>query len=202
MQQVNLSKLSDRELVDLYLNDQKQLYFGMLYSRYADKVYGKCLSMLKDSMLAEDAAQEIFTKIFLKLATFNDKAKFSTWLYSITYNFCIDLIRKQKRQHNVLSADDENAAEIADHVEDISDSEFLELNLTKLGRALDEIPVDDKAILLMKYQQGIPIKELKEITGKSESALKMQLKRAKQKVKKYYDTIVVTIYIILDLLLK
>lgn len=202
MQQVNLSKLSDRELVELYLDDQKQLYFSMLYSRYADKVYGKCLSMLKDSMLAEDAAQEIFTKIFLKLATFNDKAKFSTWLYSITYNFCIDLIRKQKREYNVLSADDENAAEIADNIADVSDSEFLEMNLTKLGRALDQIPVEDKAVLLMKYQQGIPIKELTQITNKSESAIKMQLKRAKQKVKKYYDTIVVTIYIILDLLLK
>lgn len=201
MQTLNLNKLSDKELIDLYLSDQKQLYFGTLYSRYANKVYGKCLSMLKDSGLAEDAAQEIFTKIFLRLATFNETAKFSTWIYSITYNFCIDIIRKQKRTQNTVSTDDEYTPEIADIVE-LTDDEFLELNLSKLGIALNQISVEDKSILLMKYQQGIPIKELAEITGKSESAIKMQLKRAKQKVKKYYDTIILTLYLFLDLLSK
>jgi len=193
----DVKELDDRKLIELYLNNQKQLYFHELYGRYADKVYGKCLSMLKDSTAAEDAAQEVFTKIFLKLSTYNGQAKFSTWLYRITYNFCIDLIRKQKRKYNILSADEEQLPELAD-VDDVSDSEFLELEIKRLKRALEKIPPEDKAALIMKYQQGMPVKELATIMDKSESAIKMKLKRAKQKVKKYYDTIITTIYIILD----
>ncbi len=95
----NLKNIDDHTLIEMYIESQKQYYFSELYGRYADKVYGKCLSMLKDSALAEDAAQEIFTKIFLRLSSFNEKAKFSTWLYSITYNFCIDVIRRKKKEH-------------------------------------------------------------------------------------------------------
>ncbi len=194
-------KISDRELIDLYLINHSQYYFNELYNRYANKIYGKCLSMLKNNALAEDAAQEIFTKIFLRLATFNEKAKFSTWIYSITYNYCIDVIRKQKREQNILSSDEDYIPEIADDV-DIDDSEFWEMNLIRLKAALNKIPVDDKAILLMKYQQGISIKELAEITNKSESAIKMQLKRAKQKVKKYYGIAPFGMAILLEVLLQ
>ena len=195
-----LKKIEDNHLIDLYMGSQNQLYFNQLYGRYANKIYGKCLSILKDVASAEDAAQEVFMKIFLRLASFNRKSKFSTWVYSITYNYCIDILRKQKRRFTI-STEDQEIPEVSDNQE-ISDAEFLEMDLKRLAKALNEIPESDKAILLMKYQEGISIKELAEITKKSESAVKMKLKRAKSKVHKIYEGMIISILIVITLWLK
>ena len=71
--------------------------FGILYDRYAEKVYHNCISFVKDVDLAQDLAHDVFLKTFLNLAKFEGKSKFSTWLYSLTYNFCIDYLRKNNK---------------------------------------------------------------------------------------------------------
>jgi len=119
----------------------------------------------------------------LNLAKFGGKSKFSTWIYSITYNYCIDLIRKGKKEKNIFSEDIEKVADIA---EEIPDSAILEIEVKKLKIILEKIPVGDKAVLLMKYQDDMSIKEISESLLKSESAIKMKIKRAKHKVQKVY----------------
>jgi hypothetical protein len=56
------NKITDSELIRLYLKTQKQDYFNLLYRRYSGKVYSKCISLLKDEGLAQDAAQEVYGK--------------------------------------------------------------------------------------------------------------------------------------------
>jgi RNA polymerase sigma factor (sigma-70 family) len=128
--------------------------------------------------MAHDATQEIFMKIFLNLARFREKSKFSTWVYSITYNFCIDFLRRKKKKMALFSDELENAPEIVD---DVPDEELLQMEVKKLKVVLDEIPTGDKAILLMKYQEEMSIKEISSVLEKSESAVKMKIKRAKAK---------------------
>ena len=143
--------------------------------------------MLKSEARAQDAAQEIFVKVLLNLSKFSGKSKFSTWLYSITYNYCIDTIRKSKKDVGVL-VDDINT--YGDQVEDeIEDSELMETNVHRLKEILNAIPAGDKAILLMKYQDGFSIKEICSILEKSESAVKMKIKRAKEKFIKTYKKV-------------
>lgn len=180
-----LEQLSDEIVVEKYVITQNSGYFDCLYSRYARKVYGKCLSMLKSEARAEDAVQEIFVKILLNISKFSGRSKFSTWLYSITYNFCIDAIRKDKKKIGVL-VDDINV--LGDSLEEeIDDSAILEINVGRLKHVLEEIPEGDKAVLLMKYLEEFSIKDICEIVDKSESAVKMQIKRAKEKFMKVYD---------------
>jgi len=179
--------LPDERVVDAYLSTQNSSYFEVLYDRYSKKVFAKCISLLKNETKAEDATQEIFVKVLLNLSGFSGKSKFSTWLYSITYNFCIDTIRKNKKKLGVLVDDINSVGEnISDNLA-ISDKELLETNVFRLKRVLDEIPTGDKAILLMKYQDELSIKDICEIIDKSESAVKMKIKRAKEKFKKVYD---------------
>lgn len=178
-----MSKLSDNEVIDLYLDTQSQYYFGLLYNRYSNKVYSKCLSLLKNEAAAEDASQDIFLKIFLNLSSFNQKSRFSTWVYSITYNYCIDFIRKKKKENTVLS--DEDQADL-DIEEEVGDKEIFEMEIVRLKEILEEIPPEDKNVLIMKYRDGLSIKEIGGVISKSESAVKMKLKRAKQKVKQRY----------------
>lgn len=176
---------TDIELIARYLADQESAYFTMLYRRYAGKVFAKCYSMLGDEGLAQDATQDIFVKVVLNLAKFNEQSSFSTWIYSITYNYCIDLIRKKKKMPLLFTEDlgKMNKSEQSD----LPDSVILEMKQSRLEKVLDRIPVGDKAILMMKYLDEMSIRDMGAILGKSESAIKMQLMRAKQKVQMVHD---------------
>ncbi|MCB0530965.1 MAG: RNA polymerase sigma factor [Lewinellaceae bacterium] len=180
-----LSGVSDSELIARYLKEQNPDYFTVLYRRYGGKVFAKCISMLGDEALAHDAVQDIFVKVYLNLSRFNEKSSFSTWLYSISYNFCIDLIRKKKKIP-VLLADD--VSRIGDEAEiDIPDSVLLEMKHDRLEKVLAELPEGDRIILLMKYMDDMSIKDIAEFFQKTESAIKMQIMRAKQKAQTVYD---------------
>lgn len=181
-----MSGVSDSELIARYLKEQNPDYFTVLYRRYGGKVFAKCISMLGDEALAHDAVQDIFVKVYLNLSRFNEKSSFSTWLYSITYNFCIDVIRKKKKIP-VLLADD--VSRIGDEAEvDIPDSVLLEMKHDRLEKVLAELPEGDRIILLMKYMDDMSIKDIADFFQKTESAIKMQIMRAKQKAQVvYYD---------------
>ena len=90
------SELDDSELISKIIAKNDTHLFAILYDRYAEKVYGKCLSFSKSAEEAQDLTHDIFIKLFLKLRTFKGESKFSTWLYSFTYNFCLNYIQKSK----------------------------------------------------------------------------------------------------------
>ena len=177
--------LTDNELINLYLKDQNTLYFTQLYNRYKGKVFAKCISMLADEGLARDATQDIFIKILLNLSRFTEQSSFSTWVYSITYNYCIDMIRRKKKAPLIFT---EDVGKVSRETEvEIPDSVLLEMKQERLARVLEHLPPGDKAILMMKYIDDLQIKDIGDILGKSESAIKMQIMRAKQKAQSIYD---------------
>jgi RNA polymerase sigma factor (sigma-70 family) len=177
--------LTDSQLIALYLRDQNPAYFTQLYRRYAGKVYAKCYSMLSDEGLARDATQDIFIKVMLNLAKFSEQSSFSTWIYSITYNYCIDMIRKRKKAPLLFT---EDVGKISQETEvNIPDSVLLEMKQERLEAVLERLPAGDKAILMMKYQDDLQIKQIAEVLSKTESAIKMQIMRAKQKAQDIYD---------------
>jgi RNA polymerase sigma-70 factor (ECF subfamily) len=176
---------TDTELIALYLQGQNTTYFTQLYRRYASKVFAKCISMLGDEGLARDATQDIFIKILLNLSKFTEQSSFSTWVYSITYNYCIDLIRKKKKIP-LLYTEDVGRISKESEVE-VPDSVLLEMKQERLAKVLDRLPPGDKAILMMKYIDDLQIKDIGDVLGKTESAIKMQIMRAKQKAQSIYD---------------
>lgn len=76
--------------------------FEMLIGQYEKKIYALCLHLLKDPEEAYDAAQEVCIKVWRQIANFEGQAKFSTWLYRIGTNQCLDLIRKIKREVKIF----------------------------------------------------------------------------------------------------
>ena len=176
--------MHDEEAVEQYLLTGNIHYFNLLYDRYHNKIYAKCVAMLKHEAKAEDATQEIFIKILLNISGFSGKSKFSTWIYSITYNFCIDVIRKGTKEA-ITPLDQHNGIDIAD--DDGLDVEILEMNVFRLREVFGIMQVEDKRILLMKYQDDLSIKEICEVLNKSESAVKMKILRAKERFMKIYN---------------
>lgn len=160
-----------------------------LYYRYNQKIHKKCISFIKSNNEdeAEDLAHEILIKVFDKLHTFKEQSKFSTWLYSVTYNHLVNYIKKDDRN---LSQRWEwlNSKNFPLYEEeDYDDYDYYELKASKLNEALELIEPADKALLLMKYSDNILIADILKNIDINESALKMRLKRAKARLKKIYE---------------
>lgn len=178
-----MQHFSDEELVRLYVETQRNIYFERLYERYCDKVYRKCLSFTKDPVRAEDLTHDIFLKLVVKLSSFREQAKFSTWLYSITYNYCTDQLRSHQLRREVYMDDNWERLDVEsdDGLADLAEMEALQLE-----RALKLLAPEEQTMLLMKYQDDISIRDIASINGLTESAVKMRLKRSRDKLRKNY----------------
>ena len=180
-------KYTDAELIQQIVANKDALLFGVLYDRYSKLVYNKCLGFAKSNKEAEDLTQDIFLMLYVKLGSFKGTSKFSTWLYSFTYNFCVNYVNRNKeRKINDNSVKFDSLEEI---LVEVTDNLLLQMQVDKLKKALELITPEDKTLLLLKYQDGASIKELEDVLEIKSSAIKMRLKRTKAKVVEMYKTI-------------
>jgi len=183
----NINKLSDEDLVEAIVNTNNTLLFETLYDRYAGLVYNKCYGFAKDGDEAKDLTQDVFLKLFVKLASFKGKSKFSTWLYAFTYNHCVNYVtRNTAKKFEKRSVDYKDIENLSDDYDE-DDPSFLNMKVEKLKVALELISPEEKMILLLKYQDYLSIKEIENALGIGESAVKMRIKRAKDKLITVYN---------------
>ncbi len=180
-------------MITAYSYDQKKaastgalkklgLDFGSIHKQYVGKIYHKCKIMLKDENAAEDLTQEIFIKIFLNFSGFESKSKFSTWVYAITHNSCIDFLRKKNRRKD-REEKSKQLMERQAKLEEVDPVEQ-ERRSEKINAILANISFSEEEILRMKYELDMSIRDIAEELDKSESAVKMKILRAKQKARK------------------
>ena len=182
------AKWTDEELVARIFEKRDTDLFGKLYDRFVKRVYNKCYGFSRSEAEAEDLTQDVFLMLFIKLPSFKGKSKFSTWLYSFTYNFCVNYVNRnkgRKMSDKSVQVDQEEYR----LTEEVPDEQLLELKAQRLAEAMEEIAPEDKSLLLLKYQDGASIKELTELLEIGESAVKMRLKRAKAKLVEQYNTL-------------
>jgi RNA polymerase sigma-70 factor (ECF subfamily) len=172
------STLTDEEIVALIINEGKNELFELIYNRYFSKVKDKCYSFFKNKQKSEEFANDILSKAFEKLNSFKGKSTFSSWLYSITYNTIIDYLRKKKQLHYPNWNQENEIPEIIDE----SDSEVNEISYENLMLVIEKIHPEEKALLMMKYQDGLSLKEIAHSMSISEDAVKMRLKRARTRL--------------------
>jgi len=174
---------SDEEIVLIIINSGNQELFEILYLRYFKKVRDKCFSFLKDAKLSEEFANDILTKAYEKINGFKGNSSFSSWLYSITYNYCIDYLRVKKKLHYPEWNSNNEIPEIIDE----SETDFEEASYENLLTIFELIHPEEKVLLLMKYQDNLPIKSIAKTLRISEDAVKMRLKRARSRVIYMYN---------------
>ncbi len=184
----DFKNVSDEDLVKDIVSSNDTLLFEILYDRYAKVVYNKCVGFSKSDDEAEDLTQDIFLKLFVKLSTFKGKSKFSTWLYAFTYNHCVNYVNRNNNKKIEKKAVEATNLEDTYYNEEDDTSSFSQLKVDKLKVALEQITPEEKMILLLKYQDLMSIKELMGILNIGESAVKMRLKRAKEKLINVYIT--------------
>jgi RNA polymerase sigma-70 factor (ECF subfamily) len=163
--------------IDRVLKGDTQ-YFSHLVDKYKDIVYSIALKVLRNREDSEEMAQESFVKAYKSLHTFKGTAKFSTWLYRIAYNNCISEVRKKKLKF--VSTDD---VQISDEPEEMHFDGLPEENRAKYVKAaLDKLPEDEYALILLYYFEDKSVEEIGEITKLSESNVKVKLFRARKKL--------------------
>jgi RNA polymerase sigma-70 factor (ECF subfamily) len=153
-----------------------------IYDRYSSRIYNFAFRFLRNSEAAEDATQEVFVKMLKHANQFHGDAKLSTWLFSITANWCRDYLRKAdnkaKESDDVLltlPASGENSPD-----RNLEQKE----NEERIRKALAALtPEQREAILLSRYQ-GLSYAEIAQISGCSEGAVKTRVFRAMETLKK------------------
>lgn len=153
-----------------------------IYDRYGGRIYNFALRFLKNTEAAEDATQEVFVKMMRHANQFQGDAKLSTWLFSITANWCRDYLRKAD---NKAKESDDVLVQLPTPSE-LSPERNLERreDEARVQKALGALtPEQREAILLSRYQ-GLSYAEIAQIAGCSEGAVKTRVFRAMETLKK------------------
>jgi RNA polymerase sigma factor (sigma-70 family) len=169
---------STGDLIRLILEEGKADSYGELYSRFQPKVYQKCLTLLKDKLLAQEFSNDILVKAFENLPRMKNTSAFSSWLYVMATNYCIDYLRNKKKLH-YPNWNREN--ELPDIIDESGES-LPELNYDDLMEVLEKVHPEEKALILMKYQDDLSLREIGKSLRITEDAAKMRLKRARSRL--------------------
>lgn len=150
---------------------------SVAYDRYVTRVYRHCLRLTHNCESAQDFTHDIFIKIFTRLDHFNHKARFSTWLYTIVHNYCLDQIRRTKQLP--LELIDKSDWTDWPELEPV-DREEEQVQLLRAG--IEMLPLAERTLLQVRYVEARSIEELAQLHGLSQSAIKMRLKRIREKL--------------------
>jgi len=171
---------SDQIYIDKVLSGDTNA-FAYLINKYKDMTYTIAIKIVKSHEDAEEVAQDSFLKAYEKLNTFKGNAKFSTWLYTIVYRNSISKIRKKK-----VTTSDIDDYVIDNHSEG---DEFPQIEAMKneeqqkyVREAIDKLPEKDALLITLFYMNDNSIEEIEEITGLSQSNVKVKLFRARKKL--------------------
>ncbi len=163
-------KLSDQELVAAFLNGD-ELSIETLINRHRSKVYTYIYLTIKNHALAEDLFQETFIKVIQSLrgGKYKDNGRFLSWVIRIAHNLIIDHFRKEKQMNSVSNDDSEldlfNNKKLAeDNIEDVLVSNQIKEDIRNL---INELPEDQREVVLMRHFGGLSFKDIAEQTGVS-----------------------------------
>ena len=153
-------------------------YYTHLVDKYKNQVFSIAMKVLRNREDAEEMAQETFVKAYKSIHSFRGDAKFSTWLFRITYNSSISEVRKKK--YKTSSLDDERYDSETDELN--LDGPVGEMRAEYVKAALDKLDHEDYTLILLYYFENQSVDEITKVTGLSESNVKVKLHRARKKL--------------------
>jgi RNA polymerase sigma-70 factor (ECF subfamily) len=181
------AKVTDEALMER-LAGGSHAAFEELLLRYEAQVLTFCYAFVRNREVAEDLAQETFLRVFRNSKRYQPVAKFTTWLYRIAANLCINELKKGKLRQGMSldepAGPDPDGSKIIDRIASdegspLSDVEGQEVQQL-IGKAIDHLPDDQRTTLILVEYHHMPYQEIAEILGVTVSAIKMRVKRARE----------------------
>jgi len=184
-----VAELPDEEALLLQLRDTRSRAnaFARLVNAYGPMLHRHLLRMLQSSADVDDVLQNTFVKVFRNLDRFRGDSKLSTWLYRIATNEALSWLRSQQRRgRKFVSEGHQEMAQRNLSADPYFDGDAAQL---ELHRALASLPDKQRAVFIFRYFDNLPYKQISEITGTSEGALKashhLAVKKIEEKLKAY-----------------
>jgi RNA polymerase sigma-70 factor, ECF subfamily len=164
--------------------------FALLVRRHQTSLFNFALRQVRVPQLAEDVVQETFVRVVQNAAEFKHEARFTTWVYTITRNLCIDQLRKRAlRKHPSLDearGEDGEGPTLGEQTADPRASVEREATGSELkeriARAVDTLPDEQREVFLMRELANLPFKEIAEITGVPENTVKSRMRYALERL--------------------
>ena len=163
--------------------------FEKLIETYQTKVFNIAYNMLNNYDDANDVAQEVFIRVYKSIKNFKGESSFSTWLYRITTNVCLDEIRKRKNR-NVVSIDEDipfDDGEVTRQIVDDSPTPDIIAEKKELREivndAIDKLSEEHKTVIVLRELQGLSYEEISNIINCPERTVKSRINRARGALK-------------------
>ncbi len=155
--------------------------FTLLVDRYKDLVFTLALRMLKNREEAEEVSQDTFIKTYRSLHKFKGDSKFSTWIYKVAYNSCLDQIKKNKKHLNNVEIN-----EFTEHQVKTMDNAFDALVEEEQNQLIQDclhlLPSDDSFLLTLYYFEEQSLDEIANIVGLTANNVKVKIFRSRKKL--------------------
>lgn len=175
-------KLTDLMLIQNVLNGDSAQY-ALLVKRHQRFVFTLALRFAKNREDAEEIAQDCFIKAYKALGTFKQTAKFSTWLYSITYTTAMTFLRKKRLDTSSIN-DEETFLQLENHTSSFNANGYERQDSHKyLNQAIQMLMPDDATIITLFYQGEQSLEEIGEMLNVEPNTIKVKLHRARHRLK-------------------
>lgn len=156
--------------------------FVALLDRYRDRVWRLCFRLMGNATDAQDAAQEVFVRLFLSRAKFDGRSKYATWVHGVAVRTCLTLRRGRGRRRR----HEETVGETGLDVQAADQRPAMPALALDLEQMLDSLDEEDRALVILKYSENYSYEELAEIFGLSVSACKMRISRARERIQQKF----------------
>ena len=160
--------------------------FEKLVTAYEKNVYNIALRMVGDPDDAADMTQETFIKAYRALSGFRGDSKFSSWLYRIASNVCLDFLRSRSRHPQVslstVDEDDRATFELPDMRQNPEEQLMKKLSMEAVRRGLEQLPEQQRQILVLRELGGLSYAELAQMLGLEEGTVKSRIFRARKRL--------------------
>lgn len=179
---MDYKELKDEELAKK-IKENDHIALGEIINRYQNKLLFYITKIIRDNDDAQDVVQQTFLKVYENIQSFDEERKFSSWIYRISHNLAINLIKKNKR---LTSVEAHTLDWLDDHyreVEDFIAKEDREKLSQEMVGLLDYLRVEYKEIILLYYFEEKSYEEISDILRIPESTVGVWLRRARSKLK-------------------
>ena len=171
---------NDQYIIEKIINGDTNAY-SVLVDRYKDLVYTLALRMVKNREEAEEVSQDTFIKVYKSLDKFKGDSKFSTWIYKVAYNTCLDRIKKYKKEQLSIQIDEFTERHLKT-VETVLDTIEKEEKSKAIKQCLELLPSDDAFLLTLFYFEEQSLEEIANIIGLTANNVKVKLFRSRKKL--------------------
>lgn len=185
---------TDEDLMVMYQRGEVRA-FEVLLARHRRPVFNFLLRFVGDRATAEDLLQDTFMRIIKGAEAYKRQAKFTTWLYTIARNLCVDQARRRKhRNHASLDApldrseDHGNLMDMLPNAEVATDRQSANHQLyERMHRAIASLSDDQREVFLMREFLDLPFKEIADVVGVPENTVKSRMRYALEKLRQLLD---------------